>query len=613
MIMKHSRNRRGSILVMTVFFMIVLFITASAFLVLIPVESRAALRSEQQTTSALVAEAGVTEALAWLRNQLAPPDGSASKEPMAAGVYPSEANRTRNMGNNWTYRWTLIADDQTFPNGSNPIRAYTIVSRAYRNGQVKREARAEVIQESLSQYAALYDDWPSNLVMPIRSTSVPAGGPIHINDVMRLWVPEGSSYWGSSGEPKFSHGITASGTFGSSPDGFAYYQGNWHGGDSGKIPYNSSGPINSRYNRMASGGVSSVQAGQANVPLPTNTFALRDAAWGFNPSNPLPSSPGVYLNKEGGVVQGIYIQGDAEEVQLGYGGSESAGGSSVNYGENSWVKVELPISGKNSIDDQQAVTVVSIEEAITMPAGAVVNGTTLSSPATYQAGTTLMRNPDGTFEHHDSELNGVVYSTGDIDNLWGVNKGRRTIAAESDTATDTFHDIIIGAHEDDSNSDSSTNLSLAAGQKGLIQYGAEDADGDGVLDPPKNADNVLGIIGHNVQVSSRLKQGGSWSSSHPENNPLYLYAIVLAGSPEHGGTYSVQSYDSGGDGWTYRYGSRIMEEGGAWGTTSGHGLINGNTFFDEPAAQSPPPYFPSVPTFAIKSYQDLPVFDGETI
>ncbi len=92
--MKTTRRRRGSILVMTIFFMVILFITASAFLVLIPVESRAALRSEQQTTSALVAEAGVTEALAWLRYQLAPPDDSGSKEPMASGVYPSEVHQT---------------------------------------------------------------------------------------------------------------------------------------------------------------------------------------------------------------------------------------------------------------------------------------------------------------------------------------------------------------------------------------------------------------------------------------------------------------------------------------------------------------------------------------
>lgn len=68
-----------------------------------------------------------------------------------------------------------------------------------------------------------------------------------------------------------------------------------------------------------------------------------------------------------------------------------------------------------------------------------------------------------------------------------------------------------------------------------------------------------------------------------------------------------------GAGWAYKYGARIMKAGGAWGTTNGHGLINGNTFFDEPASLSPPPYFPSIPSFALKSYEENFVDDGETI
>ena len=88
---------------------------------------------------------------------------------------------------------------------------------------------------------------------------------------------------------------------------------------------------------------------------------------------------------------------------------------------------------------------------------------------------------------------------------------------------------------------------------------------------------------------------------------------VLGGITEEGGTYAVENYGSGGGGWAYRYGSRIMVDAGAWGTTSGHGLVNGNTFYDEPAAESPPPFFPSQPTFTLKSYVELPALDGETL
>ena len=252
--MKHQRSQRGSILVMSIFFMLILFITASAFIVLLPVENRAALRSEQIAQGGLVADAGVNDALAWLREQLDPKDGSPSREPMAAGVHPSQAQRTVNLGQGWVYRWELTPDTETFPNGRNTIRAYTIESKAYRSGVVYRVARAEVIQDSLSEYAALYDFWPDNLVQPVRSDSAPAGGPVHVNDVLRLWIPEGNGFWNSTGDPKYSHGLTASGSAGSSQDGFLYYQGNWNGNDSNKRPYNNSGPIESRYSRMVEGG-----------------------------------------------------------------------------------------------------------------------------------------------------------------------------------------------------------------------------------------------------------------------------------------------------------------------------------------------------------------------
>lgn len=597
-----QRTKRGSILVMSIFFMLILFITASAFLVLLPTEARAAQQSEQQTIGALVADAGVTQSIAWLRDQLAPADGSASKEPMASGVYPSQSGRTVDLGNGWTFRWELIPDAQTFPNGSNPIRAYTVISRAYRKGKAVREARAEIIQRSLAEYAALYNTWPTNLVMPVETSSAPAGGPVHVNDVLRLWLKDGSSFWNSTGDPKFSHGLTASGVFNGSQDGFAYYQGNWAGNDSNKIPYNNSGPIASRYNRMATGGRDAMVAGADQVELPENSFAIRDAAWGFNAPNPLPTTNGVYLNEVNNEVQGIYIRGDVEEMELGVGGTQPAGSGTVSYGQNSWVKIELPGNATNSITANKNWTVVTIDSApITLPAGTNVNGTNLTSATQYAVGTTLMRKPDGKFEARNSELNGVVYATGDINDLWGVNKGRRTIAVEGDDATNIRHEIYIGGKENDSNG----TFSIAAGEKGLIQYGATDADSDGVLDPPSSADNVLGLMARDVLVSSKIKHNSNWATSHPANNPLYIFAVVLGGINGDGGTYAVESYNTGGAGYTYRYGSRIIVDAGAWGTTSGHGLVNGNTYYDAKAAQNPPPYFPSNPTFVVKSYEDL--------
>jgi hypothetical protein len=615
--MKTQLNKRGSILVMSIFFMLILFITASAFLVLLPVENRAAIRTEQIAQGGLVADAGINDSLAWLREQLQPKDNSASREPMASGVYPSEANRTVDMGNGWTYRWELTPDAETFPNGSNSVRAYTITSKAFRDGVIFRQAQAEVIQDSLSEYAALYDFWPSNLVSPIESTSAPAGGPVHVNDpdgdnssVMRLWIKEGASFWGSAGDPKYSHGLTASGSA-NTPDGFVYYQGSgWGGSNPDRIPYDNNGPIESRYARMAEGGRNNMQAGGNNVDLPENTFELRDAAWGFNATNPVPTSNGVYVNEVNSNAQGIYIEGDVEEMQLGFGGTEATGSNTVNYGSNSWVKVEQPGGSTNSIDDSKNYTVITVkDDPVVIPAGSELNGSSISSPTTIAIGNTLLKNPDGSFDSYSGELNGVVYTNGDIDNLWGTNKGKRTITVAGDEANNISHTIRIGGRENDSNG----QVSVAVGEKGLIQFGATDSDSDGVLDPPSNADNVVGLIGRDVMISSDLKRGGRWDTSHPSNNPLYLYAIVLGGITGDGGTYAVESYGSGGAGWAYRYGSRIMVDAGAWGTTSGHGLVEGNTFYDEPASSSPPPYFPSQPTFTLKSYVELPALDGETL
>lgn len=607
------KHKRGSILVMSIFFMLILFITASAFLVLLPVESRAAQRSQQIAQAGLVADAGVNHALAWLREQLEPADGSGdSKEPMASGVYPSESARTVELTDGWVYRWSLTPDSQTFPNGTAAIRAYKITSKAFKDGVIYRIAEAEVLQDSLSEYAALYDYWDDNLVQPVRSTSAPAGGPVHVNDQLRLWIPEGASFWSSPGEPKYSHGLTASDSWNNSQDGFRYYQGNWWGNDSNKRPYNNSGPIESRYARMVEGGRANMIAGTNDVKLPENTFKLRDAAWDFTQSTSLPSDNGVHINEVGGVVQGIYIKGDVEEMQLGYGGTESAAVGNVDYGENSWVKVEQPGGNTNSIDDGENYTVITVEDdQVIIPAGNVLNGTTLGSSVTISTGNTLRRNEDGSFDSFSGKLNGAVYVDGDIDDLWGVNKGKRTITVEGDESTNTSHKIRIGGKEYDNNNQH--NVSVNAGEKGLIQYGATDANSDGVLDPPSSADHTIGLIGRDVMISSKLKKNGRWDNSHPENNPLYLYCLVLGGITGDGGTYAVESYGSGGAGWAYRYGSRIMVDAGAWGTTSGHGLINGNTFYDEPASESPPPFFPSQPTFTLKSYLELPALDGEEL
>ena len=173
------------------------------------------------------------------------------------------------------------------------------------------------------------------------------------------------------------------------------------------------------------------------VELPQNTFAMRDAAWGFNQGAP-PATLGVHLNEVDGQLQGLYVRGDVEEMQLGVGGTQpvpSAG--TVNYGNNSWIKLEQPqnltsAAGqpvRNSIDDNRCVTVVTVkDDPITLPTGSRVNGSVISSPQTVAVNSTIVRDAAGEFQTYSSVTNGMVYVNGSVKNLWWIFRGSRSLA-----------------------------------------------------------------------------------------------------------------------------------------------------------------------------------------
>ena len=691
-------------MILSLFFMLVLFIAASSFIVLIPVETRAALRSERQIGGAYAAEAGVSDAIQFAQTRLNPNSNSSnnSVEPLASGVYPSVAERTIQVDDEWAYRWELSADAETFPNGSNPIRGYTVRSVAFRNGTAEREVVANIIQEPLTRFQVLYDTWPNNIFLPARNGDEPFVGPVHANEIMNLWVPEGLSYWDNNGDDvdrRFIGGVSTAGSFTDSGDGFGWRLGNYSGNrpatasivNPALIPYDENGPIEARYSRLAEGGRDDVIAGTDRVELPTNTFSIEEAAWGFNNPQPAPSvsgtaaTTGVTINVVQGSVQGVYIEGDVEEIQLGVGGTEPAVSLSdpddnfptnaplVNYGQNSWFKVELPIANQNSIDASKNVTIVSVDELpITLPSGATLNGSTISGTQTIDVGSTLVRRANGDFESYPSRLNGTTFVNGDIQNLWGLNKGRRTFAVSGEeTNLAEAHQITIGGREFDSDNGVGRNrardrFSVAAGEKGLVQFGVSDGDGDGVLDPPITAENALGLVGRNVLVSYKLAgingvgqlSEDGWDNSHPEGNPLYIFASVIGGLSGPGGDgifgleraplfafpgqgdFPVQidggssnigvHEDNGnfprvtslqsflGNGFRYQFGSEIVVDATAWSSVNGNGVLvaglgDGDTIFDEAAALNPPPFFPSSTRFLVQGIQERFISTGETL
>ena len=150
--------------------------------------------------------------------------------------------------------------------------------------------------------------------------------------------------------------------------------------------------------------------------------------------------------------------------------------------------------------------------------------------------------------------------------------------------------------------------------------GVTDADGDGALDAPTNAENALGLIAKDVKVSHKLTdfRVDGWALSHPEDNPLYIYASVIGGlSGDDGdGIFGLEEFPNGldpldpilGNGFRYQFGSQIVVQATAWArvqnTLPVAGLGSGQTIHDSAAALSPPPYFPAAPTFLVKSYED---------
>ncbi len=111
-------------------------------------------------------------------------------------------------------------------------------------------------------------------------------------------------------------------------------------------------------------------------------------------------------------------------------------------------------------------------------------------------------------------LNGMVYSEGNIDNLHGVNKGRRTIATDLGKAGNP--DNLPEAE----NGKRVTIGNPTPGSRGdLLQWGISPNA------PSPSGDNVLGIVGHKVGFNIRSQD----LQNLYQSNPMQIHAIILAG------------------------------------------------------------------------------------
>jgi len=546
-------RRRGSVLVLSVFFMIVTSFVAYAFLVLIPGEMVGARRYHRDTQASQVANAGVQDALLWMESQVAagdPPTGSFS-HPMLPG---------------WEYAVSV-----TGPVAAGELEVYRVQSEAREAGHLRRRALAFVQREGFGAYVRLEDRHATDNGLIVNRTLV--DGPYHSNQDFYLLEVDNAFY--SSGGPPIFQGTYSQAGFRTHPfdapavgDGLGYRN---LPTSAGVFPFHplTGAPNDARYRRIFSQGREGLKVNAERIELPVfgTPHPLRQRAW-TGPS--APSTAGVHLDATGSAMAGgILIHGDAASLRL-----------SVDASDNGVMTVQTGTATTR-------ITAVS-DATVTSTAG-----TTVNPPATL-----VERTPGGETVYSGLP-NGAVFCTGSIRALEGENRGRKTIgAAAAINITDdlTRHDTVPGQRV-------------------------------------ASRDDALGLVGHDVTITRLARDRNN-------ADPLYLYALILAGEgqwtgphPTSNGGFFVEQWDHSAAG------SQVVEyHGGLIAAFKGGAAWSGGTsvlvgyrwywswwvgwyyvpvyeqrpnfgltqrfYHDHLMVQSPPPHFPTRGTFAVRTWSE---------
>ena len=378
--------RRGSILILAIFFLFIVQLLAFAFVNLVPVEMNSAGHSRLKAGAILAAEAGLEYTIAYMENEL-----RLGREPAPNG----QLVRTRPLeGWNWTV--TARADAQTPPNGSSNQRVYELTAEARQGpGQpVYARLRCSVMQESFAAYTRFDDKWLAGSVIGAGPAQI--RGRFHTNDTLHIAIYEDfyrgphPANWPAG--PTFMGKVTAAGRA-NTPDGVEYRQ---QAGEE-PPPYAASGNEKTRrYKALFEGGRPSLQTGVSQIPMPLNQNrqSLAQSAWGGVPA-PQPNQ--VTFNSGAG----IYVNGSVTQLVL----SDPAGQARQT------MQTAL---GK--------VTVIEVRSGTyTTPTGTMVT-----------AGNTAILGPGAQERVFTGLPNGVVYVAGDISGLQGVNRGPHTLVCSGD-------------------------------------------------------------------------------------------------------------------------------------------------------------------------------------
>ncbi len=560
--MRPRPRRRGSILLLSIFFLFLLFFLAMALLQLLPVELNAARWARMNQEASYAADAGITDTMTWLEDVLAGNQGSLND-------LTKSIERDGTFGD---WAWSVKVEPDAETRNSNPVHVFRLTAVATLDDRPYRKVVVDVGQDSFAKYLSFIGSSNNDMRWTLTRNSR-MEGPMHVNGIASIAY---ASNWFSVGAPNFSSTYTASGFYTppGKPAGFGdgvRYK-TVGGLDNDDKPYNEQGvPIPDRYERILTGGREALKTGVREKEMPENNRNLAQEAWGSQVS---PGEQGVHINTAlgSGDQRGIFIQGDVERMDLSVVGGNS---------------VMTVTQGTDGAEQRTVVTVLS-DQGMTLPAGAMVNGVVQSAGQHIDVRNTVIQKPDGpggvkVFSVAPGLTNGLVYCSGTIKGLQGENKGRRTIAVDVENG----QDIVI--------SGDLTRNDTVIGEK------------------PAGAADTLGLIGNNVRIGRTARRD--------LNNPLYLYCSVFAGRKKADGTYEgtfkVDDLDESqlGVGLFTMFGSLVRAQDSGflmvW-TDPSTGAIQDNAGFlsqlryDPSTATNPPPYFPTVPILKVLSWREEP-------
>lgn len=654
-----TRRNRGSILFLTLLFLVLINLFAVAFWKLVPVEMNSAKRHQVETEAYFASDAGVTDAIAFLESRTAAgnidnyiQDNGTTGDPEYPGY--KVLVRTGTI-NGWNWEAKIVPGPETYghkvPSNPNPIRVFKVQAVATRKGFSDDSQKYRKVSAWIKQKSFAKDGWGVNGAATNSSPlwlnfeSFRLGGTYRTNDRALVRVP-GDSFWNGSqpaairGELLFAVNSLNS-QLNQVVDGVEYYSFS----SQSALPYNkdTGAAISGRYEKIVSGGRNAVRKVDVAV-LPNSTDSVAFGVWGETAPTTVLNKSGSFFGSSdavnaringatpgGAATNGIYIEGNVSQIDLGLKYEGSYTDANIDFGHkqdtasknrrinedaNQIIRIYQG-SGNSDYVEVQHVTDVNF----TIPSGSTVvgethtPGTTLYPTDNGGRGWTVIKDgPNNKYVVYQEQTNGAIYSTGDIDGVRGIVHGRRTIATQTDVGNGTDKDrrIFVDGHLTYKGTRPGETPATTEDMLGLISYAVRIQDAQA----------------NNAPTQTNPQLGKAWPkrSDTDKDNPMYLYTSIFAGRENDprkslsnasavAGGFGTEAYDDSnvGAGFMKLYGS--INEGvrlakGTFNSSTGLGVSGMQYAFElDPGLDKvQPPFFPTLPRYDIITWEEQSVF-----